>query len=82
MDREAYVKGLSDDYKLFLGYGVDIVCAVMKLPQCEKIDGIDYAAEVSGKELIAFIEKHARDQIFHISEIQEDKRYLITANDW
>lgn len=80
--REAFVRGLSDDYKLHLGYGLGIVCAVMNLPQCKQFGPIEDYAEVSGKELIDFIERNTPELKEHIAEIREDYMYRIVAWDW
>ena len=80
--REAFVRGISDEYRLHLGYGANIVCAVMNLPQCRQGEPLEYIAEVSGKELIGFIERHASELTEHIPEIKEDYRYQIIAWDW
>lgn len=84
--REVDVRGVEDDIHFVLGYGVEIVAAVMEIDDGSSPDNfLTCEAKLTGEELLNFVSNRS----FHLCNkpenlqavIKKDHHYIITAYD-
>ena len=77
--RAVTVKGINDNIKLEFGSDVEIIYEIMQ--RGKAIDAITFELELSGKELVEFINEFNLNEKVD-TQINEENKYIITAYDW
>ena len=80
--RESYIKGVDREFHYSFGSDLDVLCAIMRYPahnlsKCYLVTEL----ELSGTEIIAFIEEHAQFARDIIPQITPEGRYLLIGVD-
>lgn len=80
--REAYFVEVDGDFKYSFGSDISIIAAVIKHKNSKCFDYLEYKVQLTGKELIRFINKSAKEHIKVIENIDKNKNYILVALDW
>lgn len=80
--RSTTLSGKEDGLKCELGSDVSLIAAVMEIGRCTDPSGLIFEATFSGKELKAFLLKHAPGRIALWEDLRDDNTYTLTAYDW
>ena len=77
--RSTVIKGNSTGCRIDLGGDVCIIAEVIKIGSAR--DYLIYEVELSGAELLAFLESFGLREKYE-NEINDDEKYTVTSYDW
>ena len=79
--RDVLIKGLDREFHYRFGPDIDVLCAVMSMPNRRNPMYLVTEVELSGEELIAFINEKAPSARHLIPDIAPEGRYMLIGYD-